>query len=61
MDVFDKKGLMPAIATLREVESFAAERRNRLIGLPLEGVAGVLERFVQGLNGRGLCTGRVAT
>ncbi len=54
MDAFDRKGLLPAIAVIQTVESFAEERAQRLVGLPLEDISGVLVGFVHGLNGRRL-------
>ena len=54
MDAFDRQGLMAGIAALREVERFARDRRERVRGLPLEEVQGVLENFLHGLAGRPL-------
>ena len=54
MDLYDKKGQIPAIRALREVEDFAANQREKRAGAVLEDIAGVLERFVCGLNGRTL-------
>lgn len=54
MDLYDKKGQTPAIRALQDVEGFAANRQERLAGIVLTDVAGVLERFVCGLNGRAL-------
>jgi hypothetical protein len=54
MDLYDKKGQIPAIHALREVEEFAANQREKRAGAVLEDIAGVLERFVCGLNGRTL-------
>jgi len=52
MDVYDKKGLHPAIAVLREVEDFSQARKN--MGLALDEVERVLDTFVVGLSGRRL-------
>ena len=54
MDLYDKKGQMPAIRALREVAEFAASQREQQAGVALEEITGVLERFVCGLNGRAL-------
>lgn len=54
MDLYDKQGQVPAIRALREVEEFAAHQREQRAGAVLTDVAGVLERFVCGLNGRNL-------
>jgi nitric oxide reductase NorD protein len=54
MDLYDKKGQVPAIRAFQDVEGFAANMQERLAGIVLEDVAGVLERFVCGLNGRAL-------
>jgi nitric oxide reductase NorD protein len=54
MDLYDKKGQVPAIRAFQDVEGFAANRQERLAGIALEDVSGVLERFVCGLNGRAL-------
>jgi len=54
MDTYDRAGLYPAVAALKEVEAFAERARARAAGLALEEVAGVLERLVQGLGGRPL-------
>ncbi|MGE5154617.1 MAG: nitric oxide reductase activation protein NorD [Bdellovibrio bacteriovorus] len=54
MDLYDKKGQMPAIRAFQEVADFAANQQEKLAGRALEDCAGVLERFVCGLNGRPL-------
>ncbi len=54
MDLYDKKGQVPAIRAFQDVVGFAANMQERLAGIVLEDVAGVLERFVCGLNGRAL-------
>jgi nitric oxide reductase NorD protein len=54
MDLYDKKGQMLAIRAFQEVADFAANQQERLAGRALEDCAGVLERFVCGLNGRPL-------
>jgi nitric oxide reductase NorD protein len=54
MDLYDKKGQVPAIRAFQDVEGFAANRQERLAGIVLEDISGVLERFVCGLNGRAL-------
>jgi nitric oxide reductase NorD protein len=54
MDVYDQTGLHAGISALKEVESYARQIKERRTGIPLEEVQGVLENFIQGLNGRGL-------
>jgi nitric oxide reductase NorD protein len=54
MDAYDRQGLRSGIAALQQVEAYARERAERVSGLPLEEVAGVLEPFIHGLNGRTL-------
>ncbi len=54
MDLYDKKGQLPAIRAFQEVAAFAANQQEKLAGRALEDCAGVLERFVCGLNGRPL-------
>ncbi|HFD80980.1 MAG TPA: methyltransferase domain-containing protein [Gammaproteobacteria bacterium] len=54
MDVYDTRGLHPAVAAFKEVEGFARSYRARQTGVAFEDVAGVLEAFVHGLNGRRL-------
>ncbi len=54
MDIYDTRGLHPAVTAFRDVEAFAREYQSRVTGLAFEEVAGVLEAFVHGLNGRRL-------
>ena len=54
MDIYDTRGLYPAVAAFKDVEAFAREYQSRTTGLAFEEVAGVLEAFVHGLNGRRL-------
>jgi nitric oxide reductase NorD protein len=54
MDLYDKKGQMPAIRAFQEVDDFAANMQEKLAGTAIEDAAPVLERFVCGLNGRPL-------
>ncbi len=54
MDIYDTKGLHPAVAAFRDVERFAREYRARATGVSFEEVVNVLEMFVHGLNGRQL-------
>jgi len=54
MDIYDTRGLYPAVAAFKDVEAFAREHQSRVTGLAFEEVAGVLEAFVHGLNGRRL-------
>jgi nitric oxide reductase NorD protein len=54
MDLYDTKGQMPAIRAFQEVAEFAGNMQEKLAGVSLADRAGVLERFVCGLNGRPL-------
>jgi len=54
MDLYDNKGQRPAVRAFQDVSGFVANRQERLSGMALEDVQGVLERFVHGLDGRGL-------
>lgn len=53
LDVYDKQGLRPAMAALRDVEGFRAEREGRACARFSE-VEARIGRFVQGLSGRPL-------
>jgi len=54
MDIYDTRGLHPAVAAFKDVETFACEYKARRSGLALDDVINVLEAFVHGLNGRKL-------
>jgi nitric oxide reductase NorD protein len=54
MDIYDTRGLHPAVTAFKDVEIFAHEYRARRSGLALEEVVNVLEAFAHGLNGRKL-------
>jgi len=54
MDIYDTRGLHPAVAAFKDVDNFAREYRARRSGLALDEVANVLEAFAHGLNGRRL-------
>jgi len=54
MDIYDTRGLHPAVAAFKDVETFAREYKARRSGLALDKVVNVLEAFAQGLNGRRL-------
>lgn len=54
MDMFDRSGLHAGVSVFKEVEAYAQQIRERRSGLSLDKVQGILERFIQGLNGRGL-------
>jgi len=54
MDLYDKMGLYPACAVFRNIDGFAQEVHDKIHGMALEDVAGVLELFVRGLSGRSL-------
>ena len=54
MDIYDTRGLHPAVAAFKDVETFALEYKARRNGLALDDVVNVLEAFAHGLNGRHL-------
>ncbi|HED52439.1 MAG TPA: nitric oxide reductase activation protein [Gammaproteobacteria bacterium] len=54
MDIYDTRGLHPAVVAFKDVETFAREYKTRRSGLALDEVANVLEAFAHGLNGRRL-------
>lgn len=54
MDIYDTRGLHPAVAAFRDVETFARDYRARATGVAFENVVNVLEMFVHGLSGRKL-------
>ena len=54
MDIYDTRGLHPAVAAFKDVEGFARDFKARQTGLAFEDVVNVLEPFVHGLNGRKL-------
>ena len=54
MDLYDRKGLMGSIRVLVDIDQFIVHYESRLYSMPFEEHAAVLERFVQGLSGRGL-------
>jgi nitric oxide reductase NorD protein len=64
MDIYDTRGLYPAVAAFRDVESFARDYRARATGIAFDEVVNVLEMFVHGLGGRRLkiaCGGQAYT
>ena len=54
MDAYDKLGMYPAIAVLKDVHRFAARAAEQARGVAFEDVSGMLELFVRGLSGRAL-------
>lgn len=52
MDVYDKKGLYPAITIIQEVDSFS--QSQKITGLSLEEIEHILDIFMAGLSGRSL-------
>ena len=54
MDIYDTRGLHPAVVAFRDVEGFARNYKARSTGVSFEDVVNVLEVFVHGLNGRRL-------
>jgi nitric oxide reductase NorD protein len=54
MDLYDKKGQIPAIRAFQQVADFLANMHERLARMALEACSVVLERLVCGLYGRPL-------
>ena len=54
MDIYDTRGLHPAVVAFRDAEGFARDYKARSTGVSFEDVVNVLEVFVHGLNGRRL-------
>jgi len=54
VDVYDRSGLAPAVATLKDVDTFIQYGTERLAGAVLEEQEHVLEIFLHGLSGRDL-------
>ena len=54
MDAFDERGLVGGVAAVREIDAFTRARESRLTGAALDDFAGVLVKFLQGLDGRTL-------
>lgn len=54
MDVYDKRGMYPAIAALKEIDQFAERRQENERGVEFGEVSAILELFVRGLSGRQL-------
>ncbi|MEN8171120.1 MAG: nitric oxide reductase activation protein [Pseudomonadota bacterium] len=54
MDAYDRSGLLPAMALVRDVEQFQRYRREKAHGVRLEEHQAVLRHFVHGLSGRKL-------
>jgi nitric oxide reductase NorD protein len=54
MDIYDTRGLHPAVVAFKDVENFARDYKERSTGLALDDIVNILEAFVHGLNGRRL-------
>ncbi len=54
MDVYDRQGLYPGSASLREVETFADRLSQKKFSVPFEDVVGILNKYVKGVSGRDL-------
>lgn len=54
MDIYDRQGLYPGAAALKDVSSFARRLKDEAQGVAFEDVAEVLELFLRGLSGRRL-------
>jgi nitric oxide reductase NorD protein len=54
MDIYDTRGLHPAVAAFKDVDGFARAHKARTTGVGFDDVVNVLEVFVHGLSGRRL-------
>ncbi|MDH3375611.1 MAG: VWA domain-containing protein [Gammaproteobacteria bacterium] len=54
MDIYDRQGLYPGSAALREVEMFISDFVLRPSAVRFQDLSGVLEKYVRGLAGRAL-------
>ena len=54
MDIYDREGLHPALAIIRQLDSFVRTSHERTAGCLLEERQGVLLGFLRGLSGRRL-------
>jgi nitric oxide reductase NorD protein len=54
LDLYDRKGLLPALAAVRAVEQYAQEADARARGVIFDETAAMLNHFLQGLSGRSL-------
>ncbi|VAW78481.1 Nitric oxide reductase activation protein NorD [hydrothermal vent metagenome] len=54
VDIYDTRGLHPAVAAFKDVDAFASDYKARRTGLALDDVINILEAFAHGLNGRHL-------
>ncbi len=54
LDLYDRKGLLPAIEAIKSVTQFAREAEARARGVQFDEFSGMLGHFVQGLSGRRL-------
>jgi len=54
MDIYDTRGLHPAVTAFKDVEGFARAHKARTTGVAFDDVVNVLEVFVHGLSGRRL-------
>ncbi len=54
LDVYFDKGLYPAVQALKNLDQFVAAQRKKFRGLELLAVRGILQHFLNGLDGRRL-------
>jgi len=54
MDIYDREGLRPALAVIRDLDGYMENARQRAVGAVLEQEEGVLLGFLHGLSGRRL-------
>ncbi len=52
LDLYDRKGLFPAVEVIKGVERFAVEAEARARGVEFDETSGMLSHFLQGLAGR---------
>ncbi len=52
LDLYDRKGLMPAMAVIRGVRQYALEAKERAQGIVFEEISAMLGHFVCALSGR---------
>ncbi len=61
LDLYDRKGLFPAIEVIKGVEQFSVEAEARARGVEFDEFSGMLSHFLQGLAGRTLSLEEGAT
>lgn len=54
MDIYDRQGLYPGSASLRDVRIYARTLSQKRYSVPFDDVAGILNTYVKGVSGRDL-------